>query len=40
MGTLYYAPDMHVFVFSDVDFGVVGVLRHKQNSSIAPDKPF
>ena len=35
----HHAPDMCVFVFRDVDFGVVRILRHKQNPALASDKP-
>ena len=31
---------MHILMLGNVNFGVVGVFRDKQNSSIAMDKPF
>ena len=36
----HHAPDVDVLVLRDVDFRIVWILWHKQNSSIAPDESF
>ena len=36
----HHAPDVDILMLCDVDFRVVRILRHKQNSAVASNKAF